>query len=135
MLVGHSTGGGEVTRYVGRYGSKRVSKLVLVGAIPPLMLKTDQNPGGLPISVFDGLRQGVTAYRSQFLIDVSIPFYGYNKPGARVSEGVKEAFWRIGIQSSIIATYEFIGAFSETDLLEDLKNIGIPTLILHGNSD
>ena len=135
MLVGHSTGGGEVTRYVGKHGSKRVSKLVLIGAIPPLMLRTDKNPGGLPMSVFDGLRQGVVADRSQFLKDVSIPFYGYNKPGAKVSEGVKEAFWRIGLQSSIVATYDCIKAFSETDLTEDLKKIEIPTLIIHGDAD
>ncbi len=135
MLVGHSTGGGEVTRYIGRHGSKRVSRLVLIGAIPPLMLKTDQNPGGLPLSVFDGIRAGVVADRSQFLIDLSLPFYGYNKPGAKVSQGIRDSFWRIGMQASIIGTYECIKAFSETDLTEDLKKVDVPTLILHGDAD
>jgi len=134
-LVGHSTGGGEVTRYIGRHGSKRVTKLVLIGAIPPLMLKTDNNPVGLPISVFDELRAGVVADRSQFLKDLSMPFYGYNKPGAKISEGVRDAFWRQGMQASVIGTYECIKAFSETDLTEDLKMVDVPTLILHGDQD
>jgi non-heme chloroperoxidase len=135
MLVGHSTGGGEVTRYVGRHGTARVSKLVLIGAIPPLMLKTDKNPGGLPMSVFDGLRAGVAADRSQFFEDLSVPFYGYNKPDAKISKGIQHAFWRMGMQSSIIASYDCIKAFSETDLTEDLKKVDVPTLILHGDAD
>jgi non-heme chloroperoxidase len=134
-LVGHSTGGGEVTRYIGRHGTKRVAKAVLISAIPPLMLKTEKNPGGLPISVFDGLRAGVAADRSQFFKDLSLPFYGYNKPGAKESAGIREAFWRMGMQSSIIASYDCIKAFSETDTTEDLKKIDVPTLILHGDAD
>jgi non-heme chloroperoxidase len=135
MLVGHSTGGGEVTRYVGRHGTKRISKLVLIGAIPPLMLKTEKNPGGLPLSVFDELRAGVVADRSQFMKDLSMPFYGYNKPGAKISQGVRDSFWRIAMQASIIGTYECIKAFSETDLTEDLKRVDVPTLVLHGDQD
>jgi len=134
-LVGHSTGGGEVTRYVGRHGNKRLSKLVLIGAIPPLMLKTPENPGGLPISAFDGLRAGVVADRSQFMKDLSMPFYGYNKPGAKISEGVRDFFWSQAMDASVIGTYECIKAFSETDLTEDLKKIDVPTLILHGDQD
>jgi len=134
-LIGHSTGGGEVTRYVGRHGNKRLSKLVLIGAIPPLMLKTSANPGGLPISVFDELRAGVVADRSQFMKDLSMPFYGYNKPGAKISQGVRDSFWLQSMEASIIGTYECIKAFSETDLTEDLKKIDVPTLILHGDQD
>jgi non-heme chloroperoxidase len=134
-LIGHSTGGGEVTRYVGRHGNKRLSKLVLIGAIPPLMLKTSENPGGLPISVFDELRAGVVADRSQFMKDLSMPFYGYNKPGAKISQGVRDSFWLQSMEASIIGTYECIKAFSETDLTEDLKKIDVPTLILHGDQD
>jgi non-heme chloroperoxidase len=134
-LVGHSTGGGEVTRYIGRHGIKRVAKLVLIGAIPPLMLKTESNPGGLPIEVFDGLRAAVVADRSQFFIDLSMPFYGYNRPGAKISQGVRDSFWQQGMQSSIIGAYECIKAFSETDLTEDLKKVDVPTLILHGDAD
>jgi non-heme chloroperoxidase len=134
-LIGHSTGGGEVTRYVGRHGNKRLSKLVLIGAIPPLMLKTAGNPGGLPISVFDELRAGVVADRSQFMKDLSMPFYGYNKPGANISQGVRDSFWLQSMAASIIGTYECIKAFSETDLTEDLKKIDVPTLILHGDQD
>jgi non-heme chloroperoxidase len=134
-LVGHSTGGGEVTRYIGRHGTKRVAKLVLIGAIPPLMLKTESNPGGLPIEVFDGLRAAVVADRSQFFIDLSMPFYGYNKPDAKISQGVRDSFWQQGMQSSIIGAYECIKAFSETDLTEDLKKVDVPTLILHGDAD
>jgi non-heme chloroperoxidase len=135
MLVGHSTGGGEVTRYVGRHGNSRLSKLVLMGAIPPLMLKTDKNPGGLPLSAFDEIRAGVVADRSQFMKDLSMPFYGYNKPGAKISQGVRDEFWRIAMQASIIGTYDCIKAFSETDLNEDLKRIDVPTLLLHGDQD
>ena len=134
-LIGHSTGGGEVTRYVGRHGNKRLSKLVLIGAIPPLMLKTAANPGGLPLSAFDELRAGVVADRSQFMKDLSMPFYGYNKPGAKISQGVRDSFWRQSMEASIIGTYECIKAFSETDLTEDLKKIDVPTLILHGDQD
>ena len=134
-LIGHSTGGGEVTRYVGRHGNKRLSKLVLIGAIPPLMLKTSGNPGGLPVSVFDELRAGVVADRSQFMKDLSMPFYGYNKPGAKISQGVRDSFWLQSMDASVIGTYECIKAFSETDLTEDLKKIEVPTLILHGDQD
>jgi non-heme chloroperoxidase len=134
-LVGHSTGGGEVVRYIGRHGTKRVSKAVLIGAVPPLMLKTETNPGGLPLSVFDGIRAGVTADRSQFFKDLTIPFYGYNKPGAKTSQGVRDAFWLQGMQVSIVGAYNCIKAFSETDFTEDLKNIDVPTLILHGDAD
>jgi non-heme chloroperoxidase len=134
-LVGHSTGGGEVTRYIGRHGTKRVAKLVLIGAIPPLMLKTESNPGGLPIEVFDGLRAAVAVDRSQFFIDLSMPFYGYNKPDAKISQGVRDSFWQQGMQSSIIGAYECIKAFSETDLTQDLKKVDVPALILHGDAD
>ncbi len=134
-MVGHSTGGGEVVRYIGRHGNKRVKKAVLIGAVPPLMLKTDKNPGGLPMSVFDDIRSGVRNDRSQFFKDLSLPFYGYNKPGAKVSEGVREEFWREGMQSSIVASFDCIKAFSETDQTEDLKKIEVPTLILHGDAD
>ena len=133
--VGHSTGGGEVARYIGRHGTSRVSKAVLIGAIPPLMLKTGANPGGLPIEVFDGIRAGVVGDRSQFFKDLSMPFYGYNRPGAKVSEGVRESFWRQGMVAGFPAAYFCIKAFSETDLTEDLKQIDVPTLILHGDDD
>ncbi|CAN5632752.1 alpha/beta hydrolase [soil metagenome] len=134
-LVGHSTGGGEVTRYIGRHGTARVAKCVLIGAIPPVMVKSDKNPGGLPISAFDEIRAGVVADRSQFMKDLSMPFYGYNKPGAKVSQGVRDFFWLQAMQASVIGTYECIKAFSETDLTEDLKKIDVPTLILHGDQD
>jgi len=133
--VGHSTGGGEVTRYIGRHGTKRVAKAVLIGAIPPLMLKTTANPDGLPIEVFDGLRASVQADRSQFWKDLSLPFYGYNRPGAKVSEGVRESFWLQSMMAGFPASYFCIKAFSETDLTEDLKKIDKPTLILHGDDD
>jgi len=133
--VGHSTGGGEVARYIGRHGTRRVAKAVLIGAIPPLMLKTADNPGGLPIEVFDQLRAGVVADRSQFWKDLSLPFYGYNRPGAKVSDGVREAFWRQGMMAGFPAAYFCIKAFSETDLTPDLGKIDVPTLILHGNDD
>jgi non-heme chloroperoxidase len=133
--VGHSTGGGEVARYIGRHGDKRVSKAVLVSAIPPLMLKTQGNPGGLPIEVFDQIRAGVLADRSQFFKDLSMPFYGYNRPGAKVSEGVRESFWLQGMLAGLPACYFCIKVFSETDLTEDLKKIAVPTLILHGDDD
>jgi len=133
--VGHSTGGGEVARYIGRYGTKRVAKVVLIGAIPPLMLKTDANPGGLPMEVFDGIRAGVLADRSQFFKDLTLPFYGYNRPGAKISEGVREAFWRQGMMAGFPASYYCIKAFAETDLTEDLKKMDVPTLIIHGDDD
>jgi non-heme chloroperoxidase len=135
MLVGHSMGGGEVARYIGRHGNKRVKKTVIIGGIPPVMLKSDKNPGGLPMSVFDGLRAGLVADRSQFYKDVSMPFYGYNKPDAKVSQGVRDQFWRLGMQSSVVASYECIKAFSETDFTDDLKKFEVPTLIVHGDAD
>jgi non-heme chloroperoxidase len=133
--VGHSTGGGEVARYIGRHGTKRVAKAVLISAVPPLMLKTAANPEGLPIEVFDGLRANVQADRSQFFRDLSMPFYGYNRPGAKVSEGVRESFWLQGMLAGYPAAYECIKQFSETDFTEDLKKIDVPTLILHGDAD
>jgi non-heme chloroperoxidase len=133
--VGHSTGGGEVARYIGRHGTKRVAKAVLIGAVPPLMLKTAANPGGLPISVFDGIRAGVIADRSQFFKDLTLPFYGYNRAGAKVSEGVRESFWLQGMMAGFPASYFCIKAFSETDLTGDLRKIDVPTLILHGDDD
>ncbi|WP_428561318.1 MAG: alpha/beta fold hydrolase [Solidesulfovibrio sp. DCME] len=135
VLVGHSTGGGEVVRYLGRHGSGRVAKAVLIGAIPPLMLKTPANPGGLPMDVFDGIREGVRKDRSQFFKDLTLPFYGYNRPGATVSEGVRADFWRQGMMAGFPAAYFCIKAFSETDLTEDLKKIDVPTLFLHGDDD
>ncbi len=133
--VGHSTGGGEVARYIGRHGTSRVAKAVLIGAIPPLMLKTPANPGGLPIAVFDGLRAGVQADRSQFWTDLSLPFYGYNRPDANVSEGVRRSFWLQSMMAGFPASYFCIKAFSETDLTDDLRKIDVPTLILHGDDD
>ncbi len=133
--VGHSTGGGEVTRYIGRHGTGRVAKVALIGAIPPLMLKTPTNPVGLPITVFDELRAGVAADRSKFFTDLSLPFYGYNRPGANVSEGVRHDFWLQSMMAGFPACYFCIKAFSETDQTEDLKKIDVPTLILHGDDD
>lgn len=135
ILVAHSMGGGEIARYVGRHGTKRLAKMVFIGAVPPTMLKTDKNPGGLPMSVFDDLRKGIAGDRSQFYKDVSIPFFGFNKPGAKVSEGLKEQFWRLGMQSSVIGSYNCVKAFSEDDFTEDLKKIDVPTLFLHGEAD
>ncbi len=134
-LVGHSTGGGEVARYIGRHGSKRVAKAALIAAVPPLMLKTQNNPGGLPMSAFDQIRAGVVADRSQFFQDLSIPFYGYNKPDSKPSQGVRDSFWLQGMQVSIKGAYDCIKAFSETDFTEDLKKIDVPTLILQGDAD
>jgi non-heme chloroperoxidase len=133
--VGHSTGGGEVARYIGRHGTKRVAKAVLIGAIPPLMLKTPANPSGTPIEAFNQLRAGVQADRSKFWKDLSLPFYGYNRPGAKISEGVRESFWLQGMMAGFPASYFCIKAFSETDLTEDLKKFDIPTFILHGDDD
>jgi non-heme chloroperoxidase len=134
--VGHSTGGGEVARYIGRHGTKRVAKAVLISAIPPLMLKTAANPGGLPIDVFDKLREGVHGDRSQFFKDLSAPFYGANRPGANVSQGLRDAFWMQGMLCGLNAAYDCIKAFSETDCTEDLKKFGdLPTLLIHGDDD
>lgn len=133
--VGHSTGGGEVARYIGRYGTQRVQKAVLIGAIPPLMLKTPANPGGLPIEVFDQIRAGVQSDRSQFFKDLSAPFYGANRPGSKVSQGLRDSFWMQGMICGLNAAYDCIKAFSETDLTEDLKKFDVPTLILHGDDD
>ena len=133
--VGHSTGGGEVARYIGRHGTKRVAKAVLIGAIPPLMLKTAANPGGLPLEVFDQLRASVVADRSAFWRELSLPFYGYNRPGAKVSEGVRESFWLQSMMAGFPASYFCIKAFSETDCTEDLRRFDVPTLILHGDDD
>jgi non-heme chloroperoxidase len=133
--IGHSTGGGEVVRYIGRHGSARVSKAVLISAIPPLMLKTEKNPGGLPLAAFDEIRAGVLKDRSQFFKDLSIPFYGINRPGAQVSQGVRDSFWLQGMMAGHKAAYDCIKAFSETDLTEDLKRLDVPTLILHGDDD
>ena len=133
--VGHSTGGGEVTRYIGKYGSKRVSKAVLIGAIPPLMLKTPSNPNGTPIEAFDNIRTNVLADRSKFWKELAIPFYGFNRTGAKVSQGLVDAFWAQGMACGMPAAYQCIKAFSETDLTEDLKKIDVPTLIIHGDDD
>jgi len=133
--VGHSTGGGEVARYIGRHGTRRVAKAVLIAAIPPLMLKTHANPGGLPMEVFDGIRANVLADRSQFWRDLTLPFYGYNRAGAKISEGVRESFWLQGMMAGFPAAYFCIKAFSETDHTEDLKKMDVPTLFLHGDDD
>ena len=133
--VGHSTGGGEVARYIGRHGTKRVATAVLISAVPPLMLKTAANPAGLPIEVFDGLRAGVLADRSQFFKDLSAPFYGANRPGSNVSQGLRESFWLQGMTAGHKACFDCIKVFSETDFTEDLKKFDVPTLILHGDDD
>ena len=135
--VGHSTGGGEVARYIGRYGTKRVAiaKAVLIGAVPPLMLKTAANPGGLPMEVFDHIRDGVLADRSQFFKDLSVPFYGANRANSKVSQGLRDSFWLQGMQCGFNAAFDCIKAFSESDFTEDLKKIDVPTLILHGDDD
>ncbi len=133
--VGHSTGGGEVARYIGRHGTKRVARAVLIGAIPPLMLKTPANPGGTPIEAFDQIRAGVLADRSQFWKDLSLPFYGFNRPGAKVSQGLRDSFWLQGMMAGHKAVYDCIKAFSETDQTEDLKKFDVQTLILHGDDD
>jgi len=133
--VGHSTGGGEVARYIGRHGTKRVAKAVLIGAVPPLMLKTPANPGGLPMEVFDGIRAGVLNDRSQFFKELSVPFYGANRPGSKVSQGLRDSFWLQGMLCGHKAAYDCIKAFSETDFTEDLKKFDVPTLILHGDDD
>ena len=134
-MIGHSTGGGEVTRYIGRHGTARVSKAVLVSAIPPLMLKTPENPEGLPIEVFDNIRAGLLRDRSQFYRELADPFYGANRPGSKVSQGVKDAFWASCMQAGFKGAYDCVKAFSETDLNEDLKRIDVPALVLHGDDD
>jgi len=133
--VGHSTGGGEVARYIGRHGTKRVAQAVLIGAVPPLMLKTPANPAGLPMDAFDQLRAAVLADRAQFFKDLSMPFYGYNRPGAKISQGLRDSFWLQGMLCGHKAAYDCIKAFSETDFTEDLKRFDVPTLILHGDDD
>jgi non-heme chloroperoxidase len=133
--VGHSTGGGEVARYIGRHGVVRVAKAVLIGAVPPLMLKTPANPGGTPIEAFDQIRAAVLGDRSQFFMELSLPFYGYNRAGAAISQGVRDAFWMQSMMAGLPACYFCVKAFSETDLTEDLKRFDVPTLILHGDDD
>ena len=133
--VGHSTGGGEVARYIGRHGTKRVAKVVLVGSITPLMLQTPANPDGLPQKVFDEIRAGVLKDRSQFFKDLSVPFFGANRAGATVSQGVLDTFWLLGMQAGLSSVYDCIKVFSETDLTEDLKKIDVPTLVVHGDDD
>ncbi|ERJ40076.1 alpha/beta hydrolase [Burkholderia cepacia] len=134
-LVGHSTGGGEVAHYIGRHGTNRVAKAVLIGAVPPIMLKTDANPGGLPLDAFDGIRKGVADNRSQFYKDLAIPFFGFNRADAQVSQGTIDAFWAQGMTGGIHGQYQCIREFSEVDYTEDLKKIDVPTLILHGDDD
>ena len=134
-LVGHSTGGGEVARYIARHGTKRVARAVLIAAVPPLMLKTPANPEGLPMEVFDKLRSGILKDRSQFYKDLAVPFYGANRPGAQVSQGTLEQFWLWGMQAGLKNAYESIKAFSETDFTEDLKKFDVPTLVMHGEDD
>jgi non-heme chloroperoxidase len=133
--VGHSTGGGEVARYIGRHGSKRVAMAVLISAVPPLMVKTTNNPAGTPIEVFDDLRAQYTKNRPQFYKDITLPFYGYNRPGAEISEGIRDKWWLQGMMGGVKAGYDCIKAFSETDFTEDLKSFDVPTLILHGEDD
>jgi non-heme chloroperoxidase len=134
-MIGHSTGGGEVAHYIGRHGTKRVAKAVLIGAVPPLMLKTEKNPGGLPIEVFDGIRKGTYDNRAQFFKDLVTPFYGYNRPGAKLSEGIRDSFWLQGMMGGIKGQLDCIREFSEVDYTEDLKKIDVPTLFLHGDDD
>jgi len=135
VMIGHSTGGGEVARYIGRHGTSRIAKAVLLGAVPPLMLQTADNPGGLPISAFDGIRQGVAENRSQFFRDLATPFYGFNREGAKVSQGLIDSFWLLGMQAGIKPVYDCIEQFSETNFTEDLKKFDVPTLIAHGDAD
>jgi non-heme chloroperoxidase len=135
IIVGHSTGGGEVARYLGRYGTRRVSKAALISAVPPLMLKTERNPTGQPVSAFDELRAALAANRPQFYRDITLPFYGYNRPGAKISEGIREHWWLQGMLGGMKAHYDCIKAFSETDFTEDLKKIDIPVLVMHGDDD
>jgi len=133
--IGHSTGGGEVARYVARYGKGRVAKAVLISSVPPVMLKSEKNPLGSPIEVFDSIREGTANHRSQFYQDITLPFYGYNRPGAKVSQGVRDNWWRQGMMGGIKAHYDCIKAFSETDFTQDLLEIDVPTLVMHGDDD
>jgi len=133
--VGHSTGGGEVAHYLGRHGSKRVAKAVLIGAVPPVMVKSASNPQGLPMDVFDGIRAGVANNRAEFYRDITLPFYGYNRPGAKISEGIRQHWWLQGMMGGIKAHHDCVKAFSETDFTEDLKKIDVPTLVMHGDDD
>ena len=133
--IGHSTGGGEVTRYVARYGKDRVAKAVLISAIPPTFMKSDRNPDGVPREVVDGIRDGTANHRSQFYKDITIPFYGFNRPGAKVSEGIRENWWRQGMMGAIKAQYECIRVLSETEFFDDLKMIEVPVLVMHGEDD
>jgi non-heme chloroperoxidase len=135
VLVGHSTGGGEVARYIGRHGTKRVAKVVLLGAVPPRMVKSAGNPEGIPLEAFDSMRASVAANRSQFFKDLTMPFYGYNRPSAKISEGIRESFWLMGMQAGIKAAYDCIKEFSETDFTADLRKIDVPTLVAHGDDD
>lgn len=135
VLIGHSTGGGEVVHYIGRHGSKRVAKVVLVGAVPPLMLKTDANPEGTPLEVFDNIRKGVAGNRSQLYRELTMPFYGFNRSGAKVSDGLRESFWLMGMQGGIKGQYDCIHEFSEVDYTADLRKIDRPTLVIHGDDD
>jgi non-heme chloroperoxidase len=135
VMVGHSTGGGEVAHYIGRHGNQRVAKAVLVGAVPPIMLKSDTNPAGVPLQVFDGIRKGVADNRSQFYLDLTLPFYGYNRAGAKVSEAVRQSFWLQGMLGGIKGQYDCIKQFSEVDYTPDLKRIEVPTLVVHGDDD
>jgi non-heme chloroperoxidase len=135
IIIGHSTGGGEVARYIGRHGTRRVAKAVLVDGVPPLMLKTAANPGGLPIEVFDGLRKATFDNRSQFYLDLTLPFFGYNRPGAKISEGIRQSFWLQGMMGGLKGQYDCIREFSEVDYTEDLKKFDVPTLIVHGDDD
>lgn len=135
VIVGHSTGGGEVTRYIGRHGTPRVARAVLLSAVPPLMLETDANPAGLPKSVFDEIREGMRRNRSQYFRDLAVPFYGYNRKGAQISQGNIDQFWRLGMQAGMKGAYECVAQFSETDFTEDLGRFDVPTLIAHGDDD
>jgi non-heme chloroperoxidase len=135
IIVGHSTGGGEITRYMGRHGTGRVARAVLLGAVPPLMLKTTANPDGLAIEVFDGIRKGTFDDRSQFFMDLTLPFYGYNRPGAKVSEGARKSFWLQGMMGGLKGQLDCIKQFSEVDFTEDLKKIAVPVLVAHGDDD
>jgi non-heme chloroperoxidase len=135
IMIGHSTGGGEVVHYIGRHGTDRVAKVILVGAVPPLMLKTDANPEGTPIEVFDGIRKNTAGDRSQFFKDLTMPFYGFNRDGAKVNEGLRESFWLQGMMGGIKGEYDCIHEFSEVDYTEDLKKINRPTLLIHGDDD
>ena len=135
ILVGHSTGGGEVARCIGRHGTSRIAKVVLLGAVPPIMLKTDSNPNGTPMEVFDNIRAAVRRDRSEFFKELTMPFYGFNRPGAKVSDGVRLSFWRQGMMADMKSAYDCIKQFSETDFTQDLKKIDVPTLIVHGDDD